>query len=232
MNKNKYVLSLSVLLSFSTLSAEAALSSNALLAFDAGVLGGAYNTEIISGSYFAVDTGGDGVLDVYDRVAISPGTDGGLLVGQTQLAANSHAGSPDGTEISPFDAPWTFLGNTGMHQSTLPVNILSDDGSGNVLLDFSGWGAIWNGVNEINLGGDTNYSETGVATVACGFDCSYGDSFALNYAVHVPDGAFMGVYWGLHLEGTVSAVPIPAAVWLFGSGFVALLGIASRRKRF
>jgi len=31
-------------------------------------------------------------------------------------------------------------------------------------------------------------------------------------------------------QGTVSAVPVPAAVWLFGSGLVGLAGIARRRK--
>jgi len=31
-------------------------------------------------------------------------------------------------------------------------------------------------------------------------------------------------------QGTVSAVPVPAAVWLFGSGLVGLAGVARRRK--
>ena len=31
-------------------------------------------------------------------------------------------------------------------------------------------------------------------------------------------------------NGTVSAVPVPAAVWLFGSGLVGLAGVARRRK--
>ena len=31
-------------------------------------------------------------------------------------------------------------------------------------------------------------------------------------------------------EGNVSAVPIPAAVWLFGSGLLGLVGVARRRK--
>jgi len=35
--------------------------------------------------------------------------------------------------------------------------------------------------------------------------------------------------WAVH-SGNVSAVPVPAAVWLFGSGLIGLLGLA-RRKR-
>lgn len=35
--------------------------------------------------------------------------------------------------------------------------------------------------------------------------------------------------WAVH-DGDVSAVPIPAAVWLFGSGLIGLIGIARRKK--
>lgn len=31
-------------------------------------------------------------------------------------------------------------------------------------------------------------------------------------------------------QGTVSAVPVPAAVWLFGSGLLGLVGVARRKK--
>jgi len=38
-------------------------------------------------------------------------------------------------------------------------------------------------------------------------------------------------YYALAVRpGDVSAVPVPAAVWLFGSGLMGLLGLA-RRKR-
>lgn len=33
-------------------------------------------------------------------------------------------------------------------------------------------------------------------------------------------------FYALHLEGTVSAVPVPAAAWLFGSDIMGLAGIA------
>ncbi|MDT8283315.1 MAG: VPLPA-CTERM sorting domain-containing protein [Gammaproteobacteria bacterium] len=34
----------------------------------------------------------------------------------------------------------------------------------------------------------------------------------------------------LSLSITPSAVPVPAAVWLFGSGLLGLVGVARRRK--
>jgi hypothetical protein len=35
--------------------------------------------------------------------------------------------------------------------------------------------------------------------------------------------------WAVH-DGDVSAVPIPATAWLFGSGLLGLVGIARRKK--
>jgi len=31
-------------------------------------------------------------------------------------------------------------------------------------------------------------------------------------------------------DGDINAVPVPAAVWLFGSGFLGLVGVARRKK--
>ena len=39
-----------------------------------------------------------------------------------------------------------------------------------------------------------------------------------------------GVYGMAVISGEVSAVPIPAAVWLFGSGLIGLVGFARRKK--
>ena len=182
--------------------------------------------------YVDTDTDGDGVFTVYESIAMSTGTDGGLLIGQAQLASIPATSTLDGTEIAPFDSPWLFLGNYGAHQSTSPVTIFSDDGNGNVQLDFSGWGVTWNGIPNIDLGGSVDFSDTGLAVVTCTLDCSDGDIFTLDYTAHVPlldPSGFAGVYWGMHLEGVVSAVPVPAAVWLFGSGLLGLIGFARRK---
>jgi hypothetical protein len=42
------------------------------------------------------------------------------------------------------------------------------------------------------------------------------------------EAPFLGI--SLVLEGTLTAVPVPAAVWLFGSGLIGLIGIATRKK--
>ena len=39
-----------------------------------------------------------------------------------------------------------------------------------------------------------------------------------------------GVFSGYSTTGIVSAIPIPAAVWLFGTGLIGLIGFSKRRK--
>ena len=36
--------------------------------------------------------------------------------------------------------------------------------------------------------------------------------------------------WAVHDGDVVSSVPVPAAVWLFGSGLLGLIGMARRKK--
>ena len=43
-------------------------------------------------------------------------------------------------------------------------------------------------------------------------------------------GSFSGTPYSEVYNVTVSAIPVPAAVWLFGSGLLGLVGIARRRK--
>ncbi|VAW68717.1 hypothetical protein MNBD_GAMMA09-1862 [hydrothermal vent metagenome] len=254
---NKLKVTIGLVLSTQAVSAYALNAAPDLLSFNPGVLsstssGGSF---VSSGSYFAMDLTGDGAFSPSERMAISPGSDGGLIMGAVQLASGSHGGQPDGTEIAPIDAPWSFMGNTGMHLSNSPTTILSDDGAGNMILDFSGWGVTWNGIPLIALGGGiqdcgtasdgicvengTDVSGvfnngTGAAVISCAVDCSLGDTFTLDYTAVVPradPSNFGGVGYLLHLEGVVSTtVPVPAAVWLFGSGLLGLAGVARRRK--
>ncbi|VAW68714.1 hypothetical protein MNBD_GAMMA09-1859 [hydrothermal vent metagenome] len=248
--------------------ASAALSSSATLNFMPGVVvsPSSHGDDVISGSYFGIDTSADGRVSLAERVAISQND--GLILGSVQGASGNHLGSPgcdpatdvnctNTGEFPGIDNPWRFFGNTGMSLTTSPVNILSDDGVGNVTLDFSGWGIIWgSNTGVISLGGGVQECGTasdgicidpingsdisgsfnngsGIALVTCAVDCAAGDTYTLDYSAFIAQADpsfFGGLLYEFRLEGTVSSVPLPAAVWLFGSGLLGLAGVVRRRK--
>lgn len=122
-----------------------------------------------------------------------------------------------------IDQQWTSVqvGVMGNHYTSSAVTAI--DGS---TLDFSGW--------VMNIGGaDYDFGATqGIATYA--FD---GSNFTLNYhwdAAANNGGLGIGplnvTVYDLYLAGTVETVPVPAAVWLFGSGLLGLIGVARRKK--
>ncbi len=249
-----------VLTAGANMSASAALASNAVLNFDPGVLAhvgsGSHGLSIVSGSYFGLDTNASGRVGLLNE-SVPVLQDDGIFIGQTQLANGSHGGR-DGPSTGGhgIDLPWSFFGASGQHQTTSPINILTDDGAGNVTIDFSGWSINWKGISNIPLGGGIQDcgtasdgicidpidgadisgvfdNGTGVATIVCALDCAAGDTYTLDYAAVLPQddpSFFGGVLYNLHLEGTISSVPVPAAVWLFGSGLLGLAGVTRRRK--
>lgn len=219
--------------------AEAALLSTATLNFDAPVY---VDGLVVSGSNFGIDFNNNGAIELSERTGIT--SNDGLVLGTAQSGSITSPG---------IDQPWLFFGIEGIHQTTSPITILSDDGEGNVELDFSGLSVSWNG-NDVGLGGSAWGSNSdGVAQLTCSTDCSNGDSFSLFYTATVTEGAFIGVRYRLGFDsgnlllsssavgdgpvedfgvmstGTISAVPIPAAAWLFGSGLIGLIGFARRK---
>ena len=199
-------------------SAHAALAGDAVLAFDPGVPGGPYNF-IQSGSYFAMDNNSDGVFLPGERTGLTASN--GLALGTTQAAGD-------------IDVTWSFFSNNGNHFTDIATTV--SNAAGNTAdVNMTGWSVFWNNI-DIPMGSGTS---NGVGSVVCGVDCATGDTFTLDYLATVPDGdpsGFGNVDYQLHLEGSVAAggggpvIPIPAAVWLFGSGLLGLVGVARRRK--
>ena len=235
------------------MSAQADLTSSASLSFDAGApivtdctngnftgtsctLGGtpytAFEITDMGGSYFKMDQGNGNA----DKVAISQFA--ALHIGTTQTSSGQHTGSVDGSESPAIDNAWNFFQNTGMHSLTSAISVISDFGSTKTL-DFSGWGVNWGdfGVDPAGASGST-IPMGSVATIVCSTSsCSDSSTYTLDLDVHVPSG-FPSVPYSLHLEGHVTGpeitpppeIPVPAAVWLFGSGLIGLVGVARRRK--
>lgn len=212
---------------FST-TANASLASDAVLSFvdssidrtckafpdandPSGCAYGAYD-DLIVGSYFTMESGDEAGVQDYERNMIT-GAGNGVTMGVAQSAGEIDS--------------WNFFGATGYHFTAAAPTIASDDGAGNVTADMN-WFVNWNGGN-IDMSGGAS------AVISCGNTCEVNDTFTLDYSAVVPasDPSFGGVAYSVHLEGTIaapSAVPVPAAVWLFGSGLVGLAGIARRRK--
>jgi hypothetical protein len=62
------------------------------------------------------------------------------------------------------------------------------------------------------------------------YDSSYAVNFYFGYGSQgTASQGNNNVSWAVH-AGNVGAVPIPAAVWLFGSGLLGLVGISRRNK--
>ena len=192
--------------------AHAALAGDSVLAFDPGVPGGPYNF-IQTGSYFAMDNNSDGLFLPGERTGLT--ATNGVVLGTTQAAGD-------------IDATWSFFSNNGNHFTDVATTVSNAVGS-TADVDMTGWSVFWNSI-DIPMGAGAS---GGVGAVVCGVDCAVGDSFSLDYLATVPTGdpsGFGDVNYQLHLEGTVAAVPVPAAVWLFGSGLLGLAGVARRRK--
>ncbi len=201
----------------------AALSSNAVLVFNAGkspsspgAPDGCQATGQLTdpagrGSCFGMEL----FTGVFVPTIIEPNN--GIALGRVQSASGSHTGGPNGSESPDIDKPWNFFGNTGMHQTTVAPTIISDDGNGNVVLNFSGWSVTWNGIADIPMGsGAHGINNDGQAILTCANTCENGDSFTLIYTATVPPNDpsnFGNVRYALRMEG---AILVPGSIQASG----------------
>lgn len=120
-----------------------------------------------------------------------------------------------------------------MNSGFLPVT--GDISDGLLSLDLSSW-TIFHGGYSLNQGSS---SDMAAGSVCANGNCStaittvydeMAGTFTASWDAVVIGGVFNGQLGSWTIEGNVSAVPVPATVWLFGSGLVGLAAVARRRK--
>ena len=223
MKKYLHIFTFIITSSITTQYANAALTNGSTLSFTP-IASGGQSTILPAdglGSWFSMEVQ-PGLPTITPITSLN-----GLVLGSTQPANPAPV-------VGNIDMPWVFLGNIGAHQSVSDTNVLSASGD-TATIDFSGWSVTWNGISSIDMSaGAWNGNAESVADVVCagGSGCGNGASYTLDYSAIVPTSDPSGhgnVRYALHLEGTISAVPVPAAAWLFGSGLLGLIGVARRK---
>jgi len=186
-------------------------------------------TFVNSGSYFGCDCNGSGTILSNERTALQQGTEG-IIIGVVQgTGSPTHSGPPTETDWNRITAPYTWFGSTAQEYTTSPITGSTETG-----LDFSGFNWPWNGIEDIPFGSGAwgaGFTD-GIANFE--WDGIYGHTYTIDYRGTVEEGSPTGlgsVQFEYHFEGTVvSAVPVPASIWLLGSGLLGLVGFARRKK--
>lgn len=159
-------------------------------------------------------------------------------LGIPEVPGNTSIGACSG---DPFDCPFVSLGDGGSIVLQFTDNLLtgSDDDAldlwifevgpdvEDTFVEISANGIDWTSVGKVF--GTT----AGIDIDAFGFTSS--DLFGYVRLTDDPnEGSNTGASVGADIDAvgaisTVPAIPVPASVWLFGSGFIALTGFAKRK---
>ncbi len=183
-------------------------------------------------------TGGTFSMDYTNFDQIAPGEFANMTVGGYDGGARIAA------DLATNSIGYFQFGNFGpVLASTMqdPLNngsnyrpLTGDITNGVLTLDLDSWTAWYN--NSLFNQGTNNECVDVFGTVTCStgaatttYDAVTGE-FTAAWDSVIVGGSFNGNVGQWVITGNVSAVPVPAAVWLFGSGLIGLAGIARRRK--
>ena len=136
-------------------------------------------------------------------------------------ANNLTVGDVSGWRLATAESNCVFFGCTNGELGNMFYNVL-----GGVDTDNGGFNTNFDLFSNTQLGYIWSATEFGTSD-ALAFD--FFDGFA-GSQINTPKLGGADAYaWAVY-SGDVSAVPVPAAIWLFGSGLIGLAGLAMRKK--
>jgi len=177
-------------------------------------------------SFLDTSTTGDGVVSVINTLA--PPTSLDPIGGSVNQASNSSGSASNGSSFADTltDLVIDVENIGGAGDLTFVFDLIavvnaSITGGTNALDDFTGSQVIL----EDNLGG----SPIDIFSSA-EIEGTDGDSLIGSYSFSLQEGEMNTLEGFVDSWGQITAVPVPAAVWLFGSGLIGLVGVARRKK--
>ena len=109
---------------------------------------------------------------------------------------------------------------TGSELGNLFYNVLGGVGGSSIVTTHNANYDLFSNVQSSRYWSATEYAPNTIGAWLFGMD----DGYQVSY-----DKAVNFYAWAVQ-SGDVSAVPVPAAAWLFGSGLLGLIGVARRRR--
>ena len=174
-------------------------------------------------------------MKFYDATGAPGFFGGGLNTSVAGTVNDSNTGSFNDNGVGFFGTPWvasqqmfdnTVSGSTANWSGVSASGAFSYDYTLTADQTATGVYFNWGAAVDIAVLAIFDCDINAAAGTACG--SVYTEGLA-------PQGTIMknGPFAGQHatFEGEVSAVPVPAAVWLFGSGLLGLVGVARRKKQ-
>lgn len=186
----------------------------------------------ITGGTFGIDPVGP-----FPFATIGPNTNlVGGYIGNGGAGSAATAPDPDSIVGTQFSSFWlnvytasTNLGDDVTAAATLtggPVPTGSlDTVAGTITMDLSSWFGNW---NNIDFHAGTGKNDGITSAFATGTWNPVTGEYALSWQSAV-GGPFVGNTSFWTLQGVASPVPMPPALWLFGSGLAILLAVPRRR---
>ena len=211
-----------------------------------------YGVKVDGGSYFGVDGNDDGTI-IFPSEFVGITSNIGINVNTTQATDGDITHYSNGygifygniyykttvsytTVLSDDDNGNVTMDFSGWNMSWNGIpNINLGGGTQDCGTDTDGICTYRDFENrEFEVSGIQNHGNS-TAIVTCDNTCEENDTYTLDYFAtfyYEDPSGFGGIDYTLHLEGTIgaSAVPVPAAAWLFGSGLLGLIGVARRKK--